>query len=682
MKKIIFLFTILSFSLSSCKDESENFDAFIQEIQAGTIGDASATIDIASVSENLYKVTANVDVQEDIKQKGWAINITPSFKGDFHWTPHLTPTEDHIISDHAFRAPAMIMTSDSHYLAIIPDLDERAKSRNRWFMDMNAPENTFTLGMSDYVVREHVLFHKTEKTQFKKGKIKLSFYVMLSKKSSDLANPWRKPLAFMWENWGKPLANKGEPLNRPMDVYSDHTYNWAFNTWKNAVWQEFDLNGKRVGAPVFIVNYTQSPNYKGLVDEREFTSIWNNTWFSSLRSAQGLYRYGRRTNNEDYLEKARLTKELALAFPQKNGFFPGLIATEMEQVEINGRKYNRSKGWDTYYFGNSNRNPLSWDARTSPLNIVDMSFTAYLMLTWYDELEKDERLIEYATRFAEGLLTLQDEKGFFPAWITDDHKPVDVLVQSPGASLAVTFLLKLYELTKEEKYKVAALKAMDVVVEDIVPVGRWEDYETYWSCSKWGSGDMVNKKVERNNMYKQNTLSIYWTAEALLYSYEKTKDKKYLKMGQRTLDELLMTQALWEPPYMYVKVFGGFGVMNVDGEWNDSRQALFGELFMKYGELLGIEEYTTRGIAAVKSSFNMMYCPENPESKNQWETVYPFFGKEDYGFMMENYGHGGYTGEGGEGIGVFTIYDWGNGAAAEAYNRVVDHYGIEVFAVK
>ena len=34
--------------------------------------------------------------------------------------------------------------------------------------------------------------------------------------------------------------------------------------------------------------------------------------------------------------------------------------------------------------------------------------------------------------------------------------------------------------------------------------------------------------------------------------------------------------------------------------------------------------------------------------------------------MMENYGHGGRTNPAGEGMGEFTIYDWGNGAAAEA----------------
>lgn len=36
-----------------------------------------------------------------------------------------------------------------------------------------------------------------------------------------------------------------------------------------------------------------------------------------------------------------------------------------------------------------------------------------------------------------------------------------------------------------------------------------------------------------------------------------------------------MTQASWQPPYMYVNVLGGFGVLNADGEWNDSRESLF-----------------------------------------------------------------------------------------------------------
>jgi len=46
--------------------------------------------------------------------------------------------------------------------------------------------------------------------------------------------------------------------------------------------------------------------------------------------------------------------------------------------------------------------------------------------------------------------------------------------------------------------------------------------------------------------------------------------------------------------------------------------------------------------------------------------------------MMENYGHDGHTSAEGIGIGEFTIYDWGNGAASEAYNRILDNWGDQI----
>ena len=42
-------------------------------------------------------------------------------------------------------------------------------------------------------------------------------------------------------------------------------------------------------------------------------------------------------------------------------------------------------------------------------------------------------------------------------------------------------------------------------------------------------------------------------------------------------------------------------------------------------------------------------------------------------------GHGGRSSPEGEGMGEFTIYDWGNGAASEAYIRVLDKLGKELW---
>jgi hypothetical protein len=656
---------------------SSELKSYVEKIEYDLLGDSKGVNRVTVIDDNIIHVKITFTLKGEIQQDDWKVTLTPWFNPGYHWAPHLTPTDNHIIEQHVFRSPALIVKDESRMLMLVPDLEILKRGTPvRWYMDMDAVRNRLVLGMSNSRVDNHVLFTREPGAIYPGGEVEFGFYLIYSDDEESLNNPFRKALSFFWTNWGHNLYQGGNPVNVDLEKYVEHAYNWAFNSWSESVWQEFELNGKKVGAPVFIVNVTQSPNYPGEINEREFRSVWNQAWFSSLRSASGLYRYARRTGNADLKEKALLTKELALSFPRKEGFFYGLIGTEMHQIEIDGEQYNRSRGWGTHYWGNSNRNPYTWNPAESPFHILDMSWTALLMLRWYEELEKDERLLYYAKGYAESLMSIQTEEGFFPGWLDlNTLQPMSHLNRSPETSMSVTFLLKLYELTGDMKYREAALKAMDVIIEEIIPTGRWEDFETYWSCSRYGSDHLIGSKVARNNMYKQNNFSMFWTAEALFESYKITGVAKYLQYGQRTLDELLMTQASWQPPYMYVNVLGGFGVLNADAEWNDSRQSLFAELILQYGKLLETEEYIERGYAALKASFVMMYSPENPQTMKQWEKVYPFFGKEDYGFMMENYGHGGRTSPDGEGMGEFTIYDWGNGAAAEAYNRILDKFG-------
>ena len=212
--------------------------------------------------------------------------------------------------------------------------------------------------------------------------------------------------------------------------------------------------------------------------------------------------------------------------------------------------------------------------------------------------------------------------------------------QSPETSMSVTFLLKLADITGERRYRQAALKAMDAVLAEIVPDGRWEDFETYWSCCSFGKEEFLGRRVPRSGMYKQCNFSMFWTAEALLDCYRADGQRPSTWRGAgASLDEMSMTQQVWQPPYIYIPALGGFGVMNFDGEWNDSRECLFAELFMEYYRETGDPHLFERGVAALKSSFVMMYCPENPQAKALWEKVWPFFGPADYGFTMENYGH-------------------------------------------
>lgn len=654
----------------------------IGTISAWRLGGVAPAVQIDEMAGGVIRVRLHYELDAEVAQDDWRVEITPATQPTFHWAPHLTPTPDHIIDQHSFRSPALIVGDGTHTLAIVPDLDLLTEGPPvRWYLDLDAEREKLVLGMSDYAVKEHVMYVRKPGALYPKGSVSFGFYA-ITRGSAE--NPFREVLALLWRRWGQTRFEAGEPLAPDLMPYVKHTYRWAFDTWEGAVWQQFSLGDTEVGAPVFIVNQTQSPNYPGPPSEREFRSVWNQAWFSSLRSASGVFRHARRTGDEDLERRARLTKELALAAPQDDGLFPSVVATEMEQVQIDGTKVTRSKGWDTAFWGNSDRNPINRpangerndDVRIAPYHVLDMSWTALNMLRWHEELEEDERLLSYARRYADKLLTLQDDKGFFPAWLDQRTKAsIGVLDDSPETSMSVTFLLKLAELTGEASYRAAALRALTAVMSHVVVVGRWEDFETYWSCAPWGKEDLIGRRVARNAMFKQNNFSMFWTAEALLEAHEATKDMRYLSMGIRVLDELLMTQASWQPPYMYVNVLGGFGVMNADGEWNDSRASLFAELIIRYGLKLGRDEYVQRGLAAMRSSFVMMYCPENPKTRAQWERKYPFFSTEDFGFTMENYGHGGETDANATGMGVFTIYDWGNGAASEAYNRLLDHHG-------
>jgi len=640
-------------------------------------GCGTPKVEISQVEDGWRHVRMAWKVSREVAQDELAIQFDQAMEPDFWWAPHLAPEPGYVVGQHVFRAPAIIVQDGTLTLAIVPDLDiVGRRPENPWFFDYDAPGKKIWLGMVKTEIPHHVLFKKAPGMTFAPGAVELSFFVTAYHDTDQVRNPWSKTAALLWERWARPLYAKGLPLAAPLEKYIRHTYRWAFDGWGDFVWQEFDIDGVRVGAPQFIVNISQSPNYPGPWYQREFLSIWNQAWFSSLRSASGLHRFARSQNDAELLRKANLTKELALAAPMKDGIFPAVIGCGNEKVRVEGKDLWRPRGWEHLFWSNSNRSPRDHGISSQWYHVLDASWTALLMLRWHEELEKDPRLVDYARTYADRLLALQDSKGFFPGWLhPETQEPGPVMNHTPESSMSVTFLLKLAELTGQTKYRQAAVRAMDAVLVEIAPDGRWEDYETYWSCCGWGRDKYLGKKIARNAMYKQNSLSMFWTAEALLVTYRATGRQRYLDWGRRTLDELSMCQQVWRPPFIYVPALGGFGVMNCDGEWNDSRETLFAELFLEYYRETGNSHYFERGVAALKSGFIMMYCPENPTVKRMWEKVYPWFGPEDYGFTMENYGHGGHTSPEGGGMGVFTIYDWGNGAAAEAAMRILDHYG-------
>lgn len=634
---------------------------------------------VDKIEDGWQRVRMTWNVEQPVQQDEVSIRFQVAFEPDFWWAPHLAPSPGDCIAQHVFRSPAIIAAKGPDVVVMVPELEiVGAEAELPWFMDLDAPARLFWLGLGKSEVFTHTLFHKVPGMTIQPGKVELGFFVNAYRSNEVPLNPWSKVLAFLWNRYARPLYARGEPSTVPMDGFVKRTYELAFEKkgWKDVVWQEFEINGRRVGGPTLLVQLSQSPNHVEPASWLFDLSVWNQAWFSSMRTGAGILRYARRTGNDAFLEKAELTKSFTLAAPMNDGLFPSIYATEMETAKVEDKEVRQSKGWGTGFWTNTPTAPAHYGVTRKWYHIVDMSWTSLQILRWYSELEHDPRLLEYAKKYAAKLVMLQREDGFFPAWLDPETlRPAEVLARSPETSVSVTLLLKLADVTGDQSYKQVALKAMDVVLAEIVPAGRWEDYETYWSCSNWGSDEFVGKRVPRNGMYKQCNLSMFWTAEALLQTYKHTKDPKYLKWGCRTLNEMSMTQQVWQPPFIYVPALGGFGVMNADGEWNDARQSLFAELYMDYYKELGDPQLFERGVTALKASFIMMYAPENAREKVLWEKQFPFLGPEDYGFEMENYGHKGRTDPNGEGIYFYSEFNWGNGSGAEARNRIYDHYG-------
>jgi hypothetical protein len=590
------------------------------------------------------------------------------------WIPHVSPYDDTVIGDHSLRSPAIILANDRHVMALMPDVEDlRRAQQNGWrvWLDYNHPQRTLRVAAGAYKVGKFHVAYEKEKLAYKGQAVKIRLHVLTSDRKEDLANPYGMVSAWLWKNVGHQGYVDGGSQRAPFSVYKDHVVNWAFapepKGWGDTVWQRFKIGNREVGAPAFIVDVAQHPSVP--MDKRKWReqrSVWNQAWFSTQRTANGLLRYARQVGSKDLEERANLMTQFALAAPQKDGLFPAVFTAGSGWYQL----YKDTADWSEGRWTNSDRRPpgVSGDA----VHILDAAFTARLLLEWQSLNPQQTEPVEYVRRFADRLVKLQAPDGSFPGWVEPDGKVAATLRAGPESAMATTLMLDLMPFyPKERKFRDAAQKGLAYLANGPVKEARWEDFETYFSCSRWGE-DAIGKKIARNGVYKSNTFSPFWCAEAFLAGYQRLKKAEYLALGRRCLDELSLYQQVWEPPTIPAPTHGGFGVMNADGEWNDARQSLFAPLYMDYYTVTGEPEYFERGVSALRSSFAMMYCPENTQVKAAYEAQHPFFGPESYGFMMENINHGG---PGPNAIGPFNIFTWGNGAALEAAAKVRDKYG-------
>ena len=595
----------------------------------------------------------------------WEFLSSPDngIRPDFLYSPCLIPNEGEVIGQHMFRSPAAIAQHGDVALSLEPALEsiERDPPMGA-FLELLSPKGrhrftTLSYGVAAYRVTRHVYFTTNEVPPARLTDTAVRFTCALRVETGVPERRGHQAVVrAMWDAHGRKWLSDVQPQVLPFQSYYDYAYDYA----DAHLWREMELDGRRIGA------MTISREYAG--------DVWFQAWFNQLRTAWGLYWWARRVGDEERMSKALATRDLVLSAPQDRGLFPTIAV-----------------------FGEKDGEPtLRWVASTLQgggpdlYHLVDSSLVATWLLRWHTELVADERTVSFCSAYAEALREHQRRDGSWPEYLNVRNHECATEYDLPGAAKAcdsgyvkgmvehwgthrldrsaesaanALFLAEYSRVIggEEGKRSLGAAKlGAEFLKNDVIPAHKWFDYETFFSCSP-KSLDFYDR---RSNQHPQNTLSMSWAAESFRVLAEITGDDEYRELAISLTDYLCLYQQVWSPPFLSFYGFGGFGVMNTDGEWNDARQAIFADELAAMYQLTGRREYLERAVAATRASFATAYIPENA-------VICPkIYTRTPTGYADENYAHGGHDTPAGP-----TSLDWGIGSGVTAAARLLHWFG-------
>jgi hypothetical protein len=584
--------------------------------------------------------------------------------------PHLRPMADLVMGQHAMRSPAIGVQHGAAFAALVPDLQahrrpggfghEESPRHFGLFLDLDIADRrcdgallrfgwtTMEWTFSLWRVEEGYFCRQLAEPA-PRPEVPLAYDLLL-----DGAAPFQGVLAstqrLLWSAVGhRYFAQSALPQTQPADRAFDDAWSWG-----EQLYEERTVDGTRLGA---------------VRVDREFPpDAMFTTWFNSLRTSYGLASNGRDRGDEELAERGRATLALLLSAPHEHGAFPTIARFGPDRIEWFGGHKNFA-------------NQMPWGPAS--YNTFDMSWTAYWLLRWHQDLGPEPAALDFARRYGDFLLRFQLPSGAIPSWLSMADLTVDPhLRESAQTAASLLFLAELAFVTGERKYAGAATRAGRYVAEQHVDRQRWDDFEVYYSNAPKSEGAYD----PLSGMSAQDTLSMHLAAAGFAALARAAADDSWLGPGGRALDQLLQYQAVWPASFLSLYTFGGFSVQNTDQEWNDARQAQIAPTLLDYARATGRSDYAERGIAALRASYATMCTPTA-------EAINPrYFDYQPRGWANENYAHNPYDAPT---TPVPTPhFDWGVGPAlaafAEARNRFGDvwvdlaagtAYGIDEVAV-
>jgi hypothetical protein len=596
-----------------------------------------------------------LEVTETLSSTGRALPALEAFESRWRlsgggevrevFTPSLVPEEGDLVGQHMFRAPVLVAESGEMGVALVVDIEElgKAVSIPAALNLLRVAEGNVELivGLHAQQVRGHV-FHtrRAPTSDAVAGTISHRYFLGLFPNPG----PGATLAAARKKIWAVGQADRaGRQLEQGGEEFARQIYPGALER----LWAETVLAGRRVGAITANRSYARD--------------VWFSCWFNPLRSSYGLYHYGVVLGKDDWVAMARATRALALSAPGSGGFFPTV-----------------------FVFGD-NRWVGSHHQGGGPgiFHLMDMSWTMYQLLQWHRDLEADEESIARALAYAKALAGAQRTDGGLPAYIDREGAPVTRVdhsallrdlrggegdpyvpemlegrwsearfVESAEDSASLLFLATLAGLlpSRDEALGDVLGTARGIaryLAERVVPSARWTDFEVYFSCSPKD----LDFYDHRSGQWPQNTLCMHHAAAGLLALHEVTGEMEYLELAVRVMDRLCLYQQVWGPPWLGLSAYGGYGVMNTDGEWNDARQAQFAETHLAFGRATGEQEHIERAVAAARAAFTTTFSPAAASRYSGWW-------RSPQGMAAENHGHGGR-----DELNGVSGFDWGTGSA-------------------
>ena len=609
---------------------------------------------------------------------------------EFVHTPTLKYTErrwpgegrDQVLGDRCFHAPAVILQDEGLFAALVPDLaainayrvvspDARRK--------MNIPHNEFSVpiepdkytmptaldlnaasgitakrimsfGVLDNIISHHVRYLRSNDGAMVRilaqPEVRYAFDLFVSA-DAPAQSGYQDITRFQWDRYGHKVFAERPHLAMPFAEYVRVTTAANLKPLGKAhppvaglrdtgSFLSFDLQGQPVGgygSPVLSMH--------DLLSNSEF---WNN-----VRDAVGMYEWGKRNGNTQFVDMAQRTINLAMLAPQDaRGMFP-------LNYRVGSGKWVKSMF--TAAPGKPSQLFSAVDAEGDTYDVVAMSRTATHLLRYYQRCGRDSRILDYVTRYADGLLELIDAGGVVPSYVSSaNHAPYGSLARSAQDATTLQFLAELSSLTKQARYLDAARHVGDRLIRDVLPRQLWTDLEQYYSCGAKPLdfiGDTEQGQPARGN------LSTLWAADGFAALYRATQDKRYLDAGERCVDYLTFSQCCWDPHFIYTAFpFGGFTADNADtATFLDARQSEAVAPLAWYGRTLGRQDLLERAVAAARSSVVLINHSRHQGANNIYRhtNLYPV------GLGPENIDHEGHPQSAmrthpswGEASGVFT----------------------------